>query len=84
MQPQQPLIQPPQPQPQMQQPRPKLPEPLDLPKQSESSSDYDQGLNSIEFQQDVQQNFQQITVHSVKTKYSVENHIEQSVEIQLN
>ena len=26
----------------------------------------DQGLNSIEFQQDVLQNFQQITVHSVR------------------
>ena len=45
MQPQQPLMQPPQPQ--MQQPRPKLPEPLDLPKQSESSSDYDQRQNVL-------------------------------------
>ena len=35
------------PQPQMQQPRPKLPEPLDLPRQSESSSDYDQRQNVL-------------------------------------
>ena len=43
----------------------------------------EQGLNSIEFQQDVEQNFQQMTGHSVRPN-TVENHVEQSVEIQLN
>ena len=49
IQPQQPLMQPQQPQMQQQQeqPRPRLPEPLDLPKQSDSSSDYDQRQNVL-------------------------------------